>query len=62
LLVPASYTLEKTVKVRGTGKARSRVGSYEVLAMMRKGQVKGFGGNDIVVQTAFVNSLFDLAA
>jgi IS6 family transposase len=40
---------------------RTLVG-YETLAMMRKGQVKGIGGNDIVVQAAFVNSLFDMAA
>jgi hypothetical protein len=30
--------------------------------MMRKGQVKGIGGDDIVAQVAFVNSLFDDAA
>ena len=36
--------------------------SYETLAMMRKGQVKGIGGDDIVAQAAFVNSLFDIAA
>jgi hypothetical protein len=35
---------------------------YEALAMMRKGQVKGIGGDDIVAQAAFVNSLFDIAA
>jgi IS6 family transposase len=35
---------------------------YEALAMMRKGQVKGIGGHDIVAQPAFVNSLFDIAA
>ena len=35
---------------------------YETLAMMRKGQVKGIGGDDIVAQAAFVNSLFDVAA
>jgi len=29
---------------------------------MRKGQVKGIGGNDIVAQAAFVKSLFDMAA
>ena len=40
---------------------RTLVG-YETLAMMRKGQVKGIGGNDIVAQTAFVKSLFDIAA
>jgi transposase, IS6 family len=40
---------------------RTLVG-YETLAMMRKGQVKGIGGNDIVAQAAFVNSLFDIAA
>jgi IS6 family transposase len=35
---------------------------YETLAMMRKGQVKGIGGNDIVAQAAFVKSLFGIAA
>ena len=40
---------------------RTLVG-YETLAMMRKGQVKGIGGNDIVAQAAFVNTLFDVAA
>jgi hypothetical protein len=34
---------------------------YETLALMRKGQVKGIGGDDIVAQAAFVNSLFDVA-
>jgi hypothetical protein len=40
---------------------RTLVG-YETLAMMRKGQVKGIGGDDIVAQAAFLNSLFDVAA
>jgi hypothetical protein len=40
---------------------RTLVG-YETLAMMRKGQVTGIGGDDIVAQAAFVNSLFDIAA
>ena len=40
---------------------RTLVG-YETLAMMRKGQVKGIDGNDIVAQAAFVSSLFDMAA
>jgi transposase, IS6 family len=40
---------------------RTLVG-YETLAMMRKGQVNGIGGDDIVAQAAFVNSLFDSAA
>jgi len=30
--------------------------------MMRKGQVKGISGDDIVAQADFVNSLFDIAA
>jgi hypothetical protein len=30
--------------------------------MMRKGQVKGVGGTDIVAQAAFVDSVFDIAA
>jgi hypothetical protein len=34
---------------------------YETLALMRKGQVKGIGGDDIAAQAAFVNSLFDVA-
>src|SRR4051812_38397368 len=40
---------------------RTLVG-YETLAMMRKGQVKGIGGDDIVAQATFMNSLFDVAA
>lgn len=40
---------------------RTLVG-YETLAMIRKGQVKGIGGNDTVAQATFVNSLFDIAA
>jgi IS6 family transposase len=40
---------------------RTLVG-YETLAMLRKGQVKGIGGNDVVAQAAFVKSLFDVAA
>ncbi|EWY36270.1 hypothetical protein N825_29165 [Skermanella stibiiresistens SB22] len=35
---------------------------YKTLAMMRKGQVKGIGGDDIVAQAAFVDALFDPAA
>jgi transposase-like protein len=35
---------------------------YGTLAMMRKGQVGGIGGDDIVAQAAFVNALFDVAA
>ncbi len=31
-------------------------------AAMRKGQVKGIGGGDIVAQAAFVNVVFDVAA
>jgi transposase, IS6 family len=30
--------------------------------MMRKGQVKGIGGDDIVARAAFLNSLSDVAA
>jgi transposase, IS6 family len=40
---------------------RTLVG-YETLAMMRKGQVKGIGGDDIVAQAAFVSSLVEIAA
>jgi hypothetical protein len=35
------------------------VAAPETLAMMRKGQVKGIGGDDIVARAAFVMSLFD---
>jgi IS6 family transposase len=41
---------------------RYTVVGYETLAMMRKGQVKGIGGNEIIAQAAFVKSLFDMAA
>jgi hypothetical protein len=32
------------------------------MAMMRKGQVRNIGGNDIRTQTAFIAGLFQVAA
>jgi hypothetical protein len=52
-------------KVDYTHTCRSRwrtLVGYETLAMMRKGQVKGVGGSDIVAQAAFVDALFGVAA
>jgi hypothetical protein len=35
---------------------------YEVMAMVRKGQVRRIGGRDIRAQATFVAELFDVAA
>ena len=42
--------------------ARRTLAGYEVMAMMRKGQVRKIGGRDIRAQTTFVAELFDAAA
>ena len=42
--------------------ARRTLAGYEVMAMMRKGQVRRIGGRDIRAQAAFVAKLFDVAA
>ena len=42
--------------------ARRTLAGYEAIAMIRKGQVQNIGGNDVQAQTAFVASLFQLAA
>jgi transposase-like protein len=42
--------------------ARRTLAGYEVMAMMRKGQVRSIGGRDIRAQATFVAELFDAAA
>jgi transposase-like protein len=42
--------------------ARRTLAGYEVMAMVRKGQVRRIGGRDIQAQTTFVAELFDVAA
>lgn len=41
--------------------ARRTLAGYEVMAMIRKGQVHNVDGNDMQAQTAFVDSLFQIA-
>src|SRR4051812_44162199 len=42
--------------------ARRTLAGYEVMAMMRKGQVRRIGGRDMRAQASFVAKLFDVAA
>ena len=42
--------------------ARRTLAGYEVMAMVRKGQVRKIGGRDIRAQATFVAELFDVAA
>ena len=42
--------------------ARRTLAGYEVMAMVRKGQVRRIGGRDIRAQATFVAELFDVAA
>ena len=42
--------------------ARRTLAGYEAMAMIRKGQVHNVGGHDIHGQTAFISSLFQVAA
>jgi hypothetical protein len=35
---------------------------YEAMAMIRKGQVRNIGGNDIRAQAEFIAALFEVAA
>ncbi len=42
--------------------ARRTLAGYEVMAMIRKGQVHTIDGHDIRAQAAFVASLFQVAA
>ncbi len=42
--------------------ARRTLAGYEAMAMIRKGQVRNIGGNDIRAQAAFIAGLFQVAA
>jgi transposase-like protein len=42
--------------------ARRTLAGYEVMAMVRKGQVQKVGGRDMQAQATFVAELFELAA
>ena len=42
--------------------ARRTLAGFEVMAMIRKGQVHNIDGHDIPAQTAFVAGLFQMAA
>lgn len=42
--------------------ARRTLAGYEVMAMVRKGQVRRIGGRDMRAQATFVAALFDIAA
>ena len=42
--------------------ARRTLAGYEVMAMMRKGQVRNVGGRDMWAQASFVAELFQVAA
>jgi transposase-like protein len=42
--------------------ARRTLAGYEVMAMIRKGQVRNIGGNDIRAQAEFIAGLFQAAA
>jgi IS6 family transposase len=42
--------------------ARRTLAGYEAMAMIRKGQVRNIGGNDIKAQARFIAGLFEAAA
>ena len=42
--------------------ARQTLKGYEVMTMIRKGQVKGVETGDVVRQISFINRLFGVAA
>jgi IS6 family transposase len=42
--------------------AERTLAHFEAMAMIRKGQVRNIGGDDMQAQTAFVASLFNDAA
>ena len=42
--------------------ARRTLAGYEVMAMVRKGQVRRIGGRDMRAQATFVAELFEVAA
>jgi IS6 family transposase len=42
--------------------ARRTLAGYEVMAMIRKGQIRNISGGDITVQAEFIAILFQFAA
>jgi transposase-like protein len=42
--------------------ARRTLAGYEVMAMVRKGQLRRIGGRDMRTQATFVTELFQIAA
>lgn len=42
--------------------ARRTIAGYEILAMVRKGQVAAIPANDMPTQATFISSLFAIAA
>jgi transposase, IS6 family len=42
--------------------AHRTLAGYEAMAMIRKGQVRNIGGNDIKAQARFIAGLFEAAA
>ena len=46
----------------GFDTARRTLAGYEVMAMVRKGQIRGIGGRDMRAQATFVAELFQIAA
>ncbi len=46
----------------GLPTAKRTLSGYKAMAMIRKGQVHTIDGHDIQTQTAFVASLFEIAA
>jgi IS6 family transposase len=48
--------------VGGFWTARRTIAGIEVMAMIRKGQIRSISGNDIRAQAAFITELFEGAA
>jgi IS6 family transposase len=46
----------------GFWSARRKLAGFEAMAMIRKGQVKNVGGNDMKARATFVANLFQMAA
>jgi transposase, IS6 family len=46
----------------GSDTARRTLAGYEVMAMIRKGQVRNIGGRDMRAQATFITGLFGIAA
>ena len=67
--VVREYALERVKRLVRPGlgfgsfwTARRTLAGYEVMAMVRKGQVRRIGGRDMRAQATFVAELFDVAA